>query len=401
MSSSSSRDPRESRSSGSGLYRTFVTLALVVTSVYYALSPLLQAPLPHVPLTRGTASAGGGGAPAAPFSLGELTVRNTAYSMILVGPRARQLYAAITAYGLRRVDPDRDILLMVKITEPVDADIAQVLEQLRVTQRSMEERVMHKFEYDFGMCCEQFWGCWMKLAVWNETRYKAVMNVDTDFLVLRSPGPDIFDFMARHATSPFDVGGVADPVVGASHPETFITDVFNGGMFVALPSREAFARVVSHAHGSEWRWGEMLWMNTFATTFGKWVRLPSRYNTFPMTLGADSQLLAYNPINWAAIVGLHFSGNSKVMPDTTEAQCRSRARDCVECCLKWVALASRLHALLAANADVAEATRSGNAADLEAAVARVKAELPQDAESQRRGEAAARAGLVFGGRPRS
>lgn len=378
-----------------GVYRSFVTLGLVATSLYHVLSPPLL-PLPHVqhaavPQARG---ASGG----APFSLGELTTRNTAYSMMLVGPRTRQLYAAITAYGLRRVDPERDILLMVKVTEPMDADLVQVLAQLRVTQRAMAEAEMHKFEYDFGMCCEQFWGCWMKLTVWNETAYKAVMNVDTDFLVLRSPGPDIFEFMGKHATSPFDVGGVADPVVAASHPETFLTDVFNGGMFVALPSPEAFTRIVAHAHGSEWRWGEMMWMNTFAKTYGKWVRLPSRYNTFPMTLGAESMLLAYNPINWDAVTGLHFTGHSKVMPDTTEDQCRSRTRDCVDCCLKWVALVKQFNALLDANKDVAEATRNGNAADLAAALDKVRAALPRDAESQERGVDAAKKGLVFGGR---
>ena len=365
--------------------RSVLALSLLAASIVHLFSPRATLPALGTPHARAVASAAT--AVTAPFSLGPVDARNTAYSMILVGPRLRRLYAVYAAFGLRRVDPARDILLFIKEHEPLDPDLQVVMDQLRVTVRRVGRHVDTKMEWDFGHCCGEFWGCWLKLLVWNETSYKAVMNIDTDFLALRSPGPDIFDFVARHATSPFDVGGVADPVVAASHPETHISDVFNGGMFVALPSAAAFSRIVTHAHSTAWRWGEMLWLNTFATTYGKWVRLPSRYNAFPMTMGSGSMLLFYNPINWGALTGLHFSGHSKVTPDTTENDCRRRERDCVECCVKWTQLGTAVKELLAANEALHEAVKKGGEDAAKAEIARLKAALPQDPASQTLGVA--------------
>jgi hypothetical protein len=268
-----------------------------------------------------------------------------------VGPPRRQQYAAIAALALRSVDAKRDILLQVK--EPLTEELMEVLEQLRVTVQQMPFEPMVAMEWDFGMCCFEFWACWMKLLTWRETRYAAVMNIDTDFLALR-PMDRAFDIMAENAASPFDVGGTADPVVAAGHAEAAVSDVFNGGMFIALPSREGYEAFVEHAHSSRWLWGEMLWLNTFATKFGHWVRLPVTMNLFPSLLAPGSPLLPYGGVNWDSIYGLHFAGVSKVTPETTAAECRARTGDCVECCLKWVAAAARLEALVAANKRAAE-----------------------------------------------
>jgi hypothetical protein len=297
------------------------------------------------------AAAGSAAAPRA-FSL-SLDASNTAYQMVMVGPYDRQLMAAIAALQLRRVDAERDILL--HITRPLEEGLMEVFEQLRVRVLQVPHAQMIRAEFDYGQCCSMFWACWLKILTWNQTQYRAVLNLDTDFLAAKSLA-GAFDIMAANAQSPFDVGGVADPVVGASHKEAALFDVFNGGMFLALPSKEAFETFLVHAHTSRWQWGEMLWLNTFATTYGHWVRLPITFNIFPNMLRAGSPFLPYGDVNWDSIYGLHFAGISKVTAATTASDCHGRAAsDCVPCCLAWVAAGERMAAMLAANKRVREA----------------------------------------------
>ena len=303
--------------------------------------------------------------PLRPFSL-SLDATNTAYQMVMVGPYDRQLMAAIAALQLRRVDPARDILL--HITRPLEESLMEVFDQLRVRVLQVPHAQMVRAEFDYGQCCSMFWACWLKMLTWNQTQYRAVLNLDTDFLAMRSMG-GAFDLMAANAQSPFDVGGVADPVVAASHKDASIFDVFNGGMFLALPSREAFETFLVHAHTSRWQWGEMLWLNTFATTYGHWVRLPITYNIFPNMLRAGSPFLPYGDVNWDSIYGLHFAGISKVTAATTAEDCQGRGgTDCVPCCLAWVAAGERMAALLAANRRAREAGGEQEAAATYAAL---------------------------------
>jgi hypothetical protein len=345
-------------------YTTAISLLLLLTHfLHFFLVPLHDggggggAPPPpsfsssSAAAAAAAAAAGGGsGGAAPPFSL-PLTVHNTAYQMILVGPPIRQQLAVISALKLRATDYERDIILQVK--EPLTPPLMEALEQLRVTVKQMPFAPMVQMEYDFGQCCGHFWACWMKLLTWRETRYRAVMNIDTDFLVLKNMSR-AFDLMAANAHGPFDVGGVADPVVGASHRDSAQFDVFNGGMFIALPSEEGYEKIVAHAHGGKWMWGEMLWLNTFATRYGHWVRLPTTFNLFPTLIQSGSPYLTYAAPNWNSIYGLHFAGVSKAWPDTTREQCLQRAElDCLDCCFMWVAAADSLRALLAANEAIA------------------------------------------------
>lgn len=289
----------------------------------------------------------------------KLTPQNTAYQMILVGPPKRQVLAAITALQLRATDSERDILLQVK--EPLTEPLMEVMEQLRVKVQQMEYHSMQQMEFDFGQCCSHFWACWMKLLTWNETGYKAVMNIDTDFLVLRNMGR-AFEILGETSQTPFDVGGVADPIVASTHGDTTKFDVLNGGMFMALPGREAYELMVSHAHSHKWEWGEMLWLNTFAASWGHWVRLPLTFNIFPILLRPGSPYLHYSPTNWDSIYGLHFAGISKVWGDATRKDCEDRqTSDCVECCYKWVNAAGRLNELLSVNKEIAAGENDGNA----------------------------------------
>ena len=343
-----------------------LALLLLLLGLLDAAWPLQQqqpadAPLPPLH-ARGAVAAGEllrlrrAGAPP-PFALPRLTPRNTAYQMVLVGPPKRQLLAAITLLQLRATDAERDIVVQVK--EPLAAPLMEVLEQLNVTVRQQPFPVMQAMEHDFGQSCSIFWACWQKLLTWNETQYAAVLNLDTDFLALQSLAR-VFDLMAAGARSPYDVGGVADPIVAATHKDSSLADVLNGGMFLALPSRAAYERVVHHAQASEWQWGEMLWLNTFAARYGAWVRLPLTYNFFPVLIRPGSPYLAYAPVNWRSIHGLHFAGVSKAWADTSLEDCRSRGeRDCAECCVKWVEASGRLSALLAANAALAAAAGGG------------------------------------------
>jgi len=288
---------------------------------------------------------------AAPFQL-RLTPQNTAYQMILVGPLKRQLLAMVTALQLRKTDSERDILIQVK--EPLAEPLMEVLEQLRVRVIQMPFAPMTQMEFDFGQSCSFFWACWMKLLTWNQTEYSAVLNIDTDFLVLRNMG-GAFDVMEQNAQTPFDVGGVPDPVVALSHKDASLFDVFNGGMFLALPGREAYERMVHHAQASEWQWGEMLWLNTFATRFGHWVRLPTTFNFFPVLIRPNSPFLTYSPPNWDSIYGMHFAGSSRLWGDATAEECKAFGeKDCFECCLKWVQASTNLAELLSANADIVE-----------------------------------------------
>ena len=333
-----------------------VTLLLLLAQFF---TGLLDAPGPLLPqlLQQQQPPHRGPPAPAAaaaprPFTLA-LDASNTAYQMVMVGPYDRQLMAAIAALQLRRVDPQRDVLLHV--TRPLEEGLMEVFEQLRVKVLQVPHEPMVRAEFDYGQCCSMFWACWLKMLTWNQTQYRAVLNLDTDFLAMRSLG-GAFDLMAAAAQTPFDVGGVADPVVAASHKESSLFDVFNGGMFLALPSKEAFETFLVHAHTSRWQWGEMLWLNTFATAYGHWVRLPITYNIFPNMLRAGSPFLPYGDVNWDSIYGLHFAGISKVTAATTAADCEARgATDCVPCCLAWVAAGERMAALLAANRRVREA----------------------------------------------
>jgi hypothetical protein len=297
----------------------------------------------------------------APFSL-QLDASNSAYQLVIVGPETRQLLAVTAALQLRSVDAERDILLLVGA--PLTGPLMEALEQLRVTVTQVPFERMRQMENDFGPCCEQYWGCWMKLLTWRApARYRAVMNIDTDFLAVGNLSR-AFSIFADDARGPFDVGGVPDPVVAASHDDPTTHDVFNGGMFIAQPSEEAFERVVRVAHATRCRWGEMLWLNTFASTVGRWVRLPNNFNLFPSLLGPTSPYLAYAPPNWRSIAGLHFAGVSKVWPDATAKNCLERAElDCLECCLRWVRATKRLRALLAANTALAGGGAAAAAAE--------------------------------------
>jgi len=310
-------------------------------SVATQLSPLVERTVPAV----GTGSH-------QPFQLGELNNRNTAYQFVLVGPLARQEMALTSIVQLRRVDPQRDIILHV--TAALSEPIHEALEQLRVKVKQVPWAPMIKAENDFGQCCSMFWACWLKILTWNQTEYKAVLNLDTDFLTVKSM-EGLFDIMAANAQTPFDVGGVADPVVAVSHEDSQLFDVFNGGMFLALPSLPAFEKFLVHAHTTRWQWGEMLWLNTFARTFGHWVRLPITYNLFPSMLKPGSPYLPYGDINWNSIYGLHFAGPSKVTSETSAENCYGRGdKDCVPCCLLWVEAVERARGLLAANSAAGE-----------------------------------------------
>jgi len=312
---------------------------------------------------QGCGGGGAAGRAGSAFSL-DLNAGNTAYQMVMVGPYDRQLMAAIAALQLRRVDPHRDVLL--HLTRPMEDSLMEVFDQLRVRVMQVPYEEMVKAEFDYGQCCSMFWACWLKILTWNQTAYRAVLNLDTDFLALKSLS-GAFDIMAHNAKSPFDVAGVADPVVAASHKEAALFDVLNGGMFMALPSKEAYETFLVHAHTTRWQWGEMLWLNTFAATFGHWVRLPITYNLFPNMLRAGSPYLPYGDVNWDSIFGLHFAGVSKVTAGTTAEECTSRGdKDCVPCCLLWVDAANRMGALLAANKKLAQAGGKSEAAQAEA-----------------------------------
>lgn len=257
--------------------------------------------------------------------------------------------AAIAALQLRSTDSRRAVLMLS--SEPLTDELAEVMDQLHVTLRQTPFNIMKSMEWDFGVNCLEFWACHMKFLTWNQTDFAAILNLDTDFLVRKPMGDALFDIIADHAQSPFDVGGVADPIVAMSHKESAVFDVFNGGMFVALPSHDAFETLIAHAHASRWIWGEMHTLNSFARKWGHWIRLPITFNIFPNLLHDGTPTAPYGGVNMDSVYGLHFAGVSKTMPETTADDCRGRSplKDCIACCLEWVAAADRLRALIDAN----------------------------------------------------
>lgn len=371
-------------------YTLFLSLVILLTqwsSNFFDGPASLASPFPssfsssELALHAPSLSSSGGlstphqGAAHRPYSL-VLDESNTAYQMVLVGPGGRQEMALTAALQLRRVDAKRDII--IHVTRPLNEAYMEAFEQLRVKVNQVAWSPMVRAEFDYGQCCSMFWACWLKILTWNQTQYRAVLNLDTDFLAVKSMG-GLFDIMAANAQTPYDVGGVADPVVATSHKETELFDVFNGGMFMALPSREAYERFLVHAHTTRWQWGEMLWLNTFAKRFGHWVRFPITYNLFPSMLKPNSPYLPYGDVNWDSIYGLHYAGTSKVTTDTSSGDCYSRGDgDCVPCCLMWVAAVERTRALVAANV---AAGGEGNEKEKEAMEA-YKALLPAGWEGE-------------------
>ena len=278
--------------------------------------------------------------PALPtFRLPPLTVNNTAYSMIALGGYAYHLSSLVTVHSIRRWDPHRAIVIHTTHKDLPPADIVAAMTALGARYNVVSEMDYENVGDPLYHRCGMFFGCWLKFFVWSMTEFAAVMNVDTDYIMLQSQAR-AFDMFERAVTSPFDVAGVPDLVVAFSHPDASTSDVFNGGWFMAAPSEDAFRRMVKYASGpAPWKWGEMLTLNTFpAAHGGQWHRFPVGFNTFPLLLNARAPFYIYDGPNFNSIYGLHYAGKSKVKPGATSGDCGGYdgAGDCTICCWRWV-----------------------------------------------------------------
>lgn len=273
------------------------------------------------------------------FRLPPLTVNNTAYSMIALGGYAYHLSSLVTVHSIRRWDTERDIVIHTTHKDLPPADIVAAMTALGARYNVVSEMDYENVGDPLYHKCGMFFGCWLKFYVWGMTQYAAVLNVDTDYIMLQSQAR-AFALFEQLVTSPYDVGGVPDLVVAFSHPDSSTADVFNGGWFMAAPSEDAFRRMVKFAHGpSRWKWGEMLTLNTFSEAHGgQWHRMPAGFNTFPMLLNRNAPFFIYDGPNFGSIYGLHYAGKSKVKPGTSAGDCGGYdgAGDCTACCLRWV-----------------------------------------------------------------
>ena len=278
-------------------------------------------------------------APSPTFRLPPLTVNNTAYSMIALGGYAYHLSSLVTVHSIRRWDKERDIVVHTTHKDLPPADIVAAMTALGAKYNVVSEMDYENVGDPLYHRCGMFYGCWLKFFVWGMTQYAAVINVDTDYIMLQSQAR-AFEMFGALATSPYDVAGVPDLVVAFSHPDSSTADVFNGGWFMALPSEDAFRRMVKFAQGpARWKWGEMLTLNSFSAAHGgQWHRMPVGFNTFPLLLNARAPFYIYDGPNFNSIYGLHFAGKSKVRPGTTAAECGGYdgQGDCTVCCWRWV-----------------------------------------------------------------
>ena len=281
----------------------------------------------------------GGLAARAPFSLPLLTVNNTAYSMIAIGSYQYHLSSLITVHSIRRFDPDRAIVIHTTPQDLPPSDIVAAMSAMGARYNVVTADDIKSVGDPLYDKCGMFYSCWLKFFVWSMTEYAMVLNVDTDYLFVKSQ-VDAFTHFGARATSPYDVAGVPDLVVAFSHSDSSTADVFNGGWFMALPSENAFRRMITYALGdSKWKWGEMLTLNSFpAAHGGLWHRMPVGYNTFPLLLNSGAPFYTYNGPNFDSIFGLHFAGKSKVRPGTTQDECGGYdgRGDSTRCCRKWV-----------------------------------------------------------------
>jgi len=273
------------------------------------------------------------------FKLPKLTVNNTAYSMIAIGSYAYHLSSLVTVHSIRKYDKERDIIIHSDGQSLPTSDIVEAMTALGARYNIVSEEDYKNFGDPLYHKCGMFYGCWLKFYVWSMTEYAMVMNVDTDYLFLQSQA-NAFEIFGELASSPYDVAGVPDLVVGFSHPDSSTSDVFNGGWFMGLPSKQAFDDMKKYAHGpAPWKWGEMLTLNSFPEAHGgKWHRMPVGYNTFPLLLNRGAPFYVYDGPNFGSIYGLHFAGLSKVKPGTTRDECNGYdgRRDSTECCYRWV-----------------------------------------------------------------
>jgi len=120
------------------------------------------------------------------FRLPPLTANNTAYSMIAVGGYAYHLCSLITVHSIRRWDKERDIVIHTTHKDLPTADIMAAATALgakyNVVSKLDYEKVGDPLYNKGGM----FYGCWLKFFVWGMTQYAAVINVDTDYIMLQS-----------------------------------------------------------------------------------------------------------------------------------------------------------------------------------------------------------------------
>ena len=289
-----------------------------------------------------------GAAACEPFRLPPLTANNTAYALSAVGAYDRFQMVMVAAHALRRVDPVRAIV--VHVLELPTRDMQVLAEAMRVTWNVVPAGDVEKWGRQLNGKCGDFEGCWLKIYAWSMVSFAAVIYVDNDY-IMTQPHDAAFANFAAAASSPFDVAGVADPVVGYSHPAHYDADVFNSGWFIAIPGAAAFARLQAHAlsDSTRWKWGEMLMLNSFpAAQGGKWVRMALGYNVFPMVIRSNAPFFRYDGVNWNSIYGLHFAGVSKVRVGTSEGDCGGYdgKGDSTVCCLKWVAEERMVRALL-------------------------------------------------------
>ncbi len=277
--------------------------------------------------------------PRGDFRLPKLTVNNTAYSMMAIGSYAYHLSSLVTVHSIRRWDKERDIIIHTDGKSLPPSDIVAAMTALGAKYNVVSEADYENVGDPLYHKCGMFYGCWLKFFVWGMTKYAMVMNVDTDYIMLQSQAK-AFEIFGELASSPYDVAGVPDLVVGFSHPDSTTSDVFNGGWFMALPSQDAFERMVKFAHGpAPWKWGEMLTLNNFPKYHGgQWHRMPIGFNTFPLLLNRGAPFYIYDGPNFGSIYGLHFAGVSKVKPGTTAEECGGYdgRKDCTVCCWRWV-----------------------------------------------------------------
>jgi len=289
-----------------------------------------------------------GAAACEPFRLPPLTANNTAFALSAVGGYDRFQMVMVAAHALRRVDPVRAIV--VHVLELPTRDFQVLAEAMRVTWNVVPASDVEGWGRQLNGKCGSFEGCWLKIYAWSMASFAAVIYVDNDYIITQPHDAALADFAAA-AASPYDVGGVADAVVGYSHPASEDADVFNSGWFIAIPGAAAFARLQAHALSERvrWKWGEMLMLNSFpAAHGGKWVRMALGYNVFPMVIRGSAPFFRYDGVNWRSIFGLHFAGVSKVLVGTDEGACGGYdgKGDSTECCLKWVAEERAVRALL-------------------------------------------------------
>ncbi|CAN6651676.1 hypothetical protein TRVA0_025S01046 [Trichomonascus vanleenenianus] len=134
-----------------------------------------------------------------------------------------------------------------------------------------------------------------KIHVWSLLQYSKVIFLDADILVVK-PIDDLFGWDVPRGSI-------------AAAPDIGWPDIFNSGVFVAVPDAEAYEELCGRAvTGESFDGGDQGLLNQYFTERGRWVRLPFTFNVTPST--SYQYAPAFQHFERQVSV-VHFIGNNK------------------------------------------------------------------------------------------